>query len=64
MRLDSPDQEQSRGMMTLEEKLHVALRENNRHAIEELVLKSGVSVNCLYYGMTPLLVAIAKGKLI
>ena len=48
-------------MSTNEERLHQGVRDNNREVVETL-LKSGVSANCVYYGITPLLVAIDKGK--
>ena len=50
-------------MSTKEEKLHVKIRENNQEEVK-LFLNEGVNVNCIYYGMTPLLVAVGKGKLI
>ena len=47
-------------MSSQEEKLHEAVRSNDRQTLEEL-LSRGVSPDCVYYGTTPLLVAIEKG---
>lgn len=48
-------------MMTKEQQLHKNIRENNKEDAEKL-LNRGTSINCVYYGMTPLLVAISQGK--
>ena len=50
-------------MANLEESFHASVRENNRSAIEVL-LKKGVNINCFYYGMTALHVAITKGMVV
>ncbi|KAL3880955.1 hypothetical protein ACJMK2_033157 [Sinanodonta woodiana] len=46
--------------MNSQQQLHLAVRENDTAKIEEL-LKSGVDINCLFYGWTPLQVAINQG---
>ena len=49
-------------MNTKEEQLHMAIRNGDRNRVEELLNKDHVDINCVYYGMTPLLVAISKSK--
>ena len=48
--------------MDKEDELHMAIRENNEDKVKSLICKEGVDINCTYYGMTPLLVAISKGE--
>lgn len=40
--------------------MHKAVRENNTAQVENL-LKGGASINCLFYGWTPLILAVKKG---
>ncbi len=48
-------------MSTPVEKLHIAIRENDLNKVSDMQ-SSGVDINGIYYGMTPLLVAISTGK--
>ena len=48
--------------MNKEDELHMAIRDNNEDKIKCLICKENVDINCTYYGMTPLLVAISKGE--
>ena len=48
--------------MNKEDELHMAIRDNNEDKIKCLICKENIDINCTYYGMTPLLVAISKGE--
>ena len=48
--------------MDKEDELHMAIRGNNEEKVRSLICKEDVDINCTYYGMTPLLVAISKGE--
>ena len=48
--------------MDKEDELHMAIRDNNEDKVKSLICKENVDINCTYYGMTPLLVAISKGE--
>ena len=50
----------SRGMANDEQKLHLAVRNQDKESIERL-LDSGVDVNCMFYGWTPLQFALQRG---
>jgi hypothetical protein len=52
----------AKSAMSPEQRLHKALRENNRIQVEDLLIEEKVNINGLYYGMTPLLVAVSKGN--
>ena len=47
-------------MATPEQQLHKAVRGNDMKMVETL-LTSGVDINCLFYGWTPLQLAIENG---
>ncbi|ELT96548.1 hypothetical protein CAPTEDRAFT_203771 [Capitella teleta] len=47
--------------MSPEQCLHKALRQNDRNAVREILNEAKVNINGLYYGMTPLMVAVSKG---
>jgi ankyrin repeat protein len=48
--------------MNPEQQLHLAVKEKDIKKIEEL-LKTGVDINCLFYGWTPLQYAVSQGNL-
>ena len=48
--------------MKPEQELHLAVQENDRKKVEEL-LDNGVDINCLFYAWTPLQHAVNLGKL-
>ena len=48
-------------MSTNEERLHLAIRDNDRKGVEKF-LAMGVSADSIYYGMSPLLVSISTGR--
>lgn len=48
-------------MANFEQQLHLAVRNGDREKIEKL-LDKGVDVNCLFYGWTPLQLALQKGR--
>ena len=47
--------------MKLEQQLHLAIQDNDRQKVEELI-DGGVDINCLFYAWTPLQHAITLGK--
>lgn len=47
-------------MASGEQHLHLSVRENDKEKLGEL-LGAGVDINCLFYGWTPLQVAIQEG---
>ncbi|CAG2203696.1 unnamed protein product [Mytilus edulis] len=50
-----------RKMASGEQHLHLSVRENDKEKLGEL-LGAGVDINCLFYGWTPLQVAIQEGN--
>ena len=48
-------------MATPDQQLHQAVRSNDMKTVESLLAK-GVEINCLFYGWTPLQLAIENGK--
>lgn len=49
-------------MATPEQHLHLSIRENDQEKLQEL-LDAGVDINCVFYGWTPLQVAIQQSEL-
>ncbi|XP_013417167.1 uncharacterized protein LOC106178504 [Lingula anatina] len=52
--------EQQRTMSNPEQQLHKAVRENNQTEVETLI-NQGVSIDCLFYNWTPLILAVQQG---
>ena len=56
-----PLQESFQVKMKPEQELHLAIQDNDRKKVEELI-DNGVDIDCLFYAWTPLQHAITLGK--